>query len=92
MIVLDIEVTDELEIEGRARDLVRLVQQARRDADLRVSDRIDLTIVASPVWLDAISKHETLLSSETLATSVTTDLSADDDGEPAITVVLAAER
>jgi isoleucyl-tRNA synthetase len=92
VIVLDIEVTDELEIEGRARDLVRLVQQARRDADLRVSDRIDLTIVASPVWLDAISKHETLLSSETLATSVTTDLSADDDGEPVITVVLAAER
>ena len=44
MIALDIEVTDELEREGTARDLVRLVQQARRDADLDVSDRIALSI------------------------------------------------
>ncbi len=42
VIALDIDVTDELEVEGRARDLVRLVQQARREADLDVSDRIEL--------------------------------------------------
>ncbi|HEY6799016.1 MAG TPA: class I tRNA ligase family protein, partial [Agromyces sp.] len=44
LVVLDTAVTPELELEGRARDLVRLVQQARRDADLAVTDRIELTI------------------------------------------------
>ena len=42
MIVLDVDLTPELEQEGRARDLIRLVQQARRDADLAVTDRIEL--------------------------------------------------
>ena len=43
VVVLDLDVTDELEAEGLARDLVRAVQQARRDAGLAVSDRITLT-------------------------------------------------
>ena len=42
VIVLDVDLTPELEQEGRARDLIRLVQQARRDADLAVTDRIEL--------------------------------------------------
>src|SRR5690606_19388592 len=42
--VLDVEVTPELAAEGKARDLVRLVQQARKDADLVVTDRIRLRI------------------------------------------------
>ncbi|MDA3032471.1 MAG: isoleucine--tRNA ligase [Actinomycetota bacterium] len=92
VIALDIEVTEELEIEGRARDLVRLVQQARRDADLKVSDRIDLTIVAPQMWIDAVSEHEALISGETLATSVTTDLSVDEKSDPSISVVRAVER
>ena len=92
VIALDIEVTDELEIEGRARDLVRLVQQARRDADFKVSDRIDLTIVAPQMWLDAVSEHQTLISGETLSTSVTTNLSVDEKSDPSITVTRAPER
>ena len=51
--MLDVDVTPELEQEGRARDLVRLVQQARRDADLAVTDRIELTITADADWVDA---------------------------------------
>ena len=43
-VVLDTEVTPELAAEGLARDLVRAVQQARRDAGLDVSDRIALTV------------------------------------------------
>ena len=43
-VVLDTAVTPELAAEGLARDLVRAVQQARRDADLEVSDRIALTV------------------------------------------------
>ena len=43
-VVLDTEVTPELAQEGLARDVVRAVQQARRDAGLDVSDRIALTV------------------------------------------------
>ena len=54
VIVLDVDLTPELEQEGRARDLIRLVQQARRDADLAVTDRIELAITADDVWIDAV--------------------------------------
>ena len=46
-VVLDTAVTPELAAEGLARDLVRAVQQARRDAGLDVSDRIVLTVAGS---------------------------------------------
>ena len=86
VVALDIEVTPELEVEGRARDLVRLIQQARRDAGLDVSDRIVLNIVATEPWLDAVTAHEALIAGETLATSIATERAAGGD-EPAITVV-----
>ena len=44
LVVLDTEVTPSWRREGLARDVVRLVQQARRDAGLAVSDRIALTL------------------------------------------------
>jgi isoleucyl-tRNA synthetase len=69
-VVLDTAVTPELEAEGTARDLVRAVQQARKDAGLLVSDRIALTISGPAVTLDAARTHEALIADETLATSV----------------------
>ncbi|PKH37206.1 Isoleucyl-tRNA synthetase [Nocardioides alpinus] len=69
-VVLDTAVTPELEAEGAARDLVRAVQQARKDAGLQVSDRIALTISAPAATLDAARTHEALIAEETLATSV----------------------
>jgi isoleucyl-tRNA synthetase len=71
-VVLDTEVTPELAAEGLARDLVRAVQQARRDAGLHVSDRIALTIGGSDAVLAAARTHEQLIASETLATSYAT--------------------
>jgi isoleucyl-tRNA synthetase len=76
VVALDIEVTDELEREGRARDLVRLVQQARRDAGLDVSDRIALAVRAGADWLEAIEVHRDLIAGETLATDVAVELDA----------------
>jgi isoleucyl-tRNA synthetase len=84
VIVLDVELTPELEQEGRARDVIRLVQQARRDADLAVTDRIRLRVKASPVWIGAIRTHEALVAGETLAVEVIADDTGDDN--PEITV------
>jgi isoleucyl-tRNA synthetase len=68
-VVLDTAVTPALEAEGVARDLVRAVQQARRDAGLDVSDRIALTVVAAAAAADAARTHADLIARETLATS-----------------------
>ncbi|MET0323972.1 MAG: class I tRNA ligase family protein, partial [Ilumatobacteraceae bacterium] len=84
VIVLDVDVTPELEQEGRARDLIRLVQLARRDADLAVSDRVELTIVADQDWIDAARAHEALITAETLASALVTDDTGTDT--PDITV------
>ena len=79
-VVLDTAVTPELEAEGVARDLVRAVQQARRDAGLDVSDRIALTGgVCDAATADAARTHAELIRRETLATSfdvVEADVSA----------------
>ena len=92
VIALDIEVTDELEEEGRARDLVRLVQQARRDADLDVSDRIELSIEASEPWISAADTHRDLIADETLATSLATSVSSDSEADdPVISVQRAGQ-
>lgn len=69
-VVLDTAVTPELEAEGTARDLVRAVQQARKDAGLQVSDRIALTLSGPEATLAAARTHEALITEETLATSV----------------------
>jgi isoleucyl-tRNA synthetase len=90
VVALDIEVTEELEVEGRARDLVRLVQQARRDAGLDVSDRIALTVTASDGWIDAVATHEGLIAGETLASSVAMIRSGRAGDDPIIEVQLAA--
>ncbi|GAB3159394.1 isoleucine--tRNA ligase [Micromonospora sonneratiae] len=71
VVVLDTTVTAELTAEGLARDVVRVVQQARRDADLDVSDRIEVQLSAAPEVLAAVETHRDFLSREVLADSVT---------------------
>ncbi|MBA3908269.1 MAG: class I tRNA ligase family protein, partial [Pseudonocardiales bacterium] len=71
LVLLDTAVTPELGAEGTARDVVRVVQQARRDAGLDVSDRITLTLDAPSAVLDAVKAHEAFVMGEVLATAVT---------------------
>ena len=84
VIVLDVNLTPELEQEGRARDLIRLVQQARRDADFAVTDRIELQVTADATWIDAVLAHEQLIADETLAVAVMTDATGSDTPEIAV--------
>src|SRR5690349_3898675 len=70
VVVLDTVVTPELLAEGLARDVIRVVQQARRDAGLDVSDRIELTVSATDAVRLAVGVHREFVAGETLATAV----------------------
>ncbi|MFM6962972.1 MAG: DUF5915 domain-containing protein, partial [Micrococcales bacterium] len=66
-VILDAKVTPALAAEGLARDVIRAVQQARKDADFDVSDRIKLSLSASQSVLDSIANHQELIKGETLS-------------------------
>ncbi|MFD4325387.1 isoleucine--tRNA ligase [Nocardioides sp. NPDC058538] len=68
-IVLDTVVTPELAAEGLARDLIRAVQQARKDSGLNVEDRITLSVTGSETVRQAATTHADLIARETLATT-----------------------
>ncbi|GAB2553155.1 isoleucine--tRNA ligase [Leucobacter ruminantium] len=68
-VLLNTETTPELEAEGIARDAIRAVQEARKNAGLDVSDRISLTLSAAPEYAAALETHAELIAGETLATS-----------------------
>jgi isoleucyl-tRNA synthetase len=70
VVILDTEVTPELAAEGLARDVIRVVQQARRDASLDVADRISLVLEVPPAVAAAVETHRAFVAAETLATSV----------------------
>ena len=82
LIALDTQVTPALAAEGTARDVVRAVQQARRDAGLSVSDRIRLTVGADGAVAAAIRAHAGFVAAETLAVSLDVRPAEEVDGEP----------
>ena len=68
--VLDTEVDEELEREGLARDFIRQVQTARKDAGLHVVDRIKLTVKADGEVAEALEAHREMIMAEVLAVSM----------------------
>jgi len=71
MIWLDLSISKELENEGIARDIIRLVQQARKDAQFDVSDRIELELKSNLDLAKVLNEHSDLICSQTLS-SITT--------------------
>lgn len=69
-VALDVVITEDLERVGLARDIIRAVQQARRDADLEVTQRISLTVAGDPHTWKAMTEHQDLVMNETLAVQV----------------------
>jgi isoleucyl-tRNA synthetase len=70
VVVLDSKVTPELEIEGVARDLLRAIQVARREADLAVVDRISVTVEGPTAIAEALAAHGAFIAAEALADEV----------------------
>jgi isoleucyl-tRNA synthetase len=70
MVALDLELTPQLRRAGLARDVVRLIQEARKDAGLDVSDRIEAWwAAAGPELSAALTENGALIAAEVLAVS-----------------------
>ncbi len=96
VVALDVLPNAELEREGLARDLVRLIQQARKDADLHVSDRIRLRIAGDEALDDAVRVHGDYIREQTLAVELELgppepgmSVSEGEVGEARVTIALA---
>lgn len=73
--ILDKTITPQLKSEGLAREVVRVVQSARKTADLQVDDRISLSLATDDEDLkNAINEHQETVKTETLATSLSFDV------------------
>lgn len=71
VVVLDVDVTPELEAEGLARDLVRLVQQLRKDRELSVTDRVRLRLELSDQLQESLEPHLEWVRGQVLASEIT---------------------
>jgi isoleucyl-tRNA synthetase len=70
-IELNVELDDELIHEGMSRDVIRLVQAARKTAGLEVDDRIVVYLDTHDKELaSAISRYHDMIASETLASQL----------------------
>lgn len=70
LVMLDIELTKELEDEGIARDIVRAIQQNRKEADLNVSDRINITLSGDSDLLDVVENFNQYIAKQVLADEI----------------------
>jgi isoleucyl-tRNA synthetase len=62
-----VRVTEELKLEGLARDLIRLLQEARKSMGLKVADRIRVRYQAEGAYLEALRRHGDRIAGEVLA-------------------------
>lgn len=98
LVVLDTTITPELQAEGRAREVVRLIQDARKRAGFNVSDRIQVRYETSDGVAAAFEQHAAYIRRETLATRLEAGLDGSTDWPTAeaeidgVPVVVAVQR
>ncbi len=70
VVAFDATLTPELIFEGLSRDLIRGIQQARKDAGFDVSDRIEVRLNAQGDWLSAAKEWQEHIAAEVLASKI----------------------
>lgn len=70
-VALDLEITENLRIEGQARELVKHIQTFRKESGFEITDRINITIEDSDVAKNIISNFKDYISAQVLAKSFT---------------------
>ncbi|HRZ95131.1 MAG TPA: class I tRNA ligase family protein [Candidatus Moranbacteria bacterium] len=68
LIALDIEITEDLKLEGIAREIIRSIQEMRKEAGYEVDNRIE---IGYDGWSSVFQKFGDLIAKETLANSLT---------------------
>ena len=84
-VILDTEITEELEQEGIAREVVSKVQHMRKTMDLDLMDKIRISMDADAEVSSSVKKHEDYIKTETLALdilNVPIDQKEDINGHP----------
>ncbi|WP_323738404.1 isoleucine--tRNA ligase [Candidatus Trichorickettsia mobilis] len=76
MVILDLEISEELQAEGTARDLIRIIQQARKEAGFEISDRVYLEIISEVDLTLMLQIHGEFINTQTLS-EFAVDLSAE---------------
>jgi isoleucyl-tRNA synthetase len=76
-VALELELTPELRLEALAREMVRVVQDARKAAGLDVSDRIALGLAVEGELAEALAIHRGWIGAETLALDVVDEAATD---------------
>jgi len=72
-VALQLELDDELRREGLAREIVHAVQNARKEAGLEITDRIELSLGGDEELLAAAREHQPYIAGEVLATTIAYD-------------------
>jgi isoleucyl-tRNA synthetase len=85
-VAVDTELTPELVQEGYARDLVRAINNMRKDAGLEISDRIDLAYQAEGEVAAALNNFGDYVKQETLTLSLTDGELSDSSYEETVKV------
>ena len=80
-VALDCSLTEDLLLEGIARELVNRVQNLRKDMDFEVTDTITLTLKHDKRLADAIQANKSYVTSEVLAKNIEF-VETNPDGEP----------
>jgi isoleucyl-tRNA synthetase len=97
LVGLDTALDDDLRREGLARELVRAVQDARKQAGLEISDRIELMVEGDELVGAALRAHRDYVMSETLASkwrappAATEFVARQDEGEARWIIRLARD-
>lgn len=71
-VALDITVTEELQKEGIARELVNRIQNIRKSNGFEITDKINIQIEENPNITDALSSYKEYIASQTLAIGIET--------------------
>lgn len=66
-VAIDLNITPQLKREGVSREVIRVVQNARKKAGLNVDDRISLNLSYPKEMEDAIAEYKVVIANETLA-------------------------
>lgn len=69
-IALDINVTEELKLEGIAREFINKIQNIRKESDFEVTDRVHLKIKKHDVFNKAVELYKNYICAQTLASDL----------------------